>query len=563
MNAGQLREVVGGLRRAADPPGTSDAELLRRYAAGDEVAFELLVWRHAAMVLGVSRRVLHHAQDAEDAFQAAWLALARRARAVGRRGSVAGWLNQVAYRAALRARDRQAQRAHREQPITTPLIDATAADPAAEAGWRELQQVLDEQLDQLPERFRSVFVLRYLAGLTGVEAARALGCPIGTVVSRLVRARERLRTALTRRGFTVPAGLLAGSMALDALAPRTPAALVAAAVTGANGWINSQAGTLTEAAALAEGVLRNMWLNKLKKISTAMVLALAILGAGIAWYTAQAGQGVGDNSKTLDPENGNPYRAVTRHAGELETEWVLESAEVAGKADADAGGLKNELRWLIRGDTITIQRFGQSSTGTIQTDPKKSPCEVDIHLIEGPVPGARTYRGVYKREGMRLTVCYAGAGEPRPIEFATKAGSSAMLVVFRWTDNRPQGGLRLPGNRDLTYPPPPVIDPKKAAPTEKKDPSPEVRFPLDPSPVQLLAPELLPHDLKISPAIMPGGPITLPPGYAPATDVYMMPASELYRITTPLLKKLLAPPVELPKDEPLPKPRRVDGSKDA
>jgi Sigma-70 region 2 len=94
MHPGPLRELIHTLRRAADRPGTPDAELLRRYVAGDEAAFELLVWRHAALVLGVCRRVLRHAHDAEDAFQATWLALARRARSVGRRGSVAGWLDE-------------------------------------------------------------------------------------------------------------------------------------------------------------------------------------------------------------------------------------------------------------------------------------------------------------------------------------------------------------------------------------------------------------------------------------------------------------------------------------
>src|SRR5436305_7642038 len=121
-----------GCGGAADPAGTSDGDLLRRYSGGDEAAFELLVWRHAAMVLGVCRRVLRHAQDAEDAFQASWLALARRARSVGRRGSVAGWLYQVAYRIALRARARAARRAGQELPIAEPIVDA-AADPAAQA----------------------------------------------------------------------------------------------------------------------------------------------------------------------------------------------------------------------------------------------------------------------------------------------------------------------------------------------------------------------------------------------------------------------------------------------
>src|SRR5262245_2898648 len=154
MHAGQLRDMVHSLRRAAadDRPGTADGELLRRYAvSGDETAFELLVWRHAALVLGVCRRVLRQAHDAEDAFQATWLALARRARSGGRRGTVAGWLYQVAYRAALRVRRRAQARNGREQPLGDPLVDPSASDPAAGAGCRELRRVLDEQVGRLPE----------------------------------------------------------------------------------------------------------------------------------------------------------------------------------------------------------------------------------------------------------------------------------------------------------------------------------------------------------------------------------------------------------------------------
>jgi RNA polymerase sigma factor (sigma-70 family) len=551
MNAGQLREVVHDLRRAADAPATADAELLRRYTAGDEAAFELLVWRHAALVLGVCRRVLHHAQDAEDAFQATWMALARRTRWVGRRGSVAAWLYQVAYRIALRAKARAIRRAGREQPMATPLIDATAADPAAQAGWHELRQVLDEQLGRLPERFRTVFVLRCLAGLSGPEAARALGCPVGTVESRLTRARQRLRAALVRRGFTVPAAIAS----FDTLASQAPAALVATAVRGATAFITKHVAVPMEAAQLAEGVLRAMLLTRLRNVAAVIVIGLALVGAGIGWYGADAGE---PDKGAKDKVSERLQKA--RPLAELEGEWLLEKSEVGGKVNPDIGWLKNELRWVVRGESITIQRFGQSVMGTIKLDVKKSPREIDLHLVEGPVPGQRIYRGIYKREDVRLTVCYAAPGEPRPTEFATKAGASAMLASFRWSEGR---GPNTSGNPRLTYPPT-VFVPMKASPLSELKVLSESAVPLS----TFFNPKTL------TPSVTPGGPVYLAPTdtsplyqpVMPGGPVYLAPTdtSPLYQLTVPpsMLKPLQGPPFELPKDTPLPK-KRVDDSKDA
>src|SRR5262249_11997277 len=137
MPARPLHDLVQHLRRAAAPAesrGVSDAELLGRFVATrDESAFELLVWRHGRMVLGVCRRVLGHAQDAEDAFQATFLTLARRAASIGRHGSVGGWLYQVAYRAALRARSEASRRAAREGPLDELTARDGRPDPGADA----------------------------------------------------------------------------------------------------------------------------------------------------------------------------------------------------------------------------------------------------------------------------------------------------------------------------------------------------------------------------------------------------------------------------------------------
>jgi RNA polymerase sigma factor (sigma-70 family) len=154
------------------------------------------------MVFGVCRRILHHEQDAEDAFQAAFLMLARKAGSIGKRDSVSGWLYTVAYRIALRAKMRSARRGHVEKPLDELPIDAKSGDPADLTAWRELRQMLDAELSQIPEKYRTAFILCHLEGKTCEEAAEQLGCPRGTVQSRVGRARERLRARLTLRGWT-------------------------------------------------------------------------------------------------------------------------------------------------------------------------------------------------------------------------------------------------------------------------------------------------------------------------------------------------------------------------
>src|SRR5262245_31771849 len=195
---GHLRHLFG--RRAA--PAVGDGELLERFrTARDEAAFELLVRRHAPLVYGVCRRALHDPHDAEDAFQATFLTLVRKAGTIESGASLASWLYKVALRNALRVRERSAHRAGMERPLQDLDFADDVPDPVAEAAWRELQPVLDSEVQRLPEKYRAAFVLCCLQGKTNEEAAAELGCPKGTVLSRLSRARERLRDRLACRGL--------------------------------------------------------------------------------------------------------------------------------------------------------------------------------------------------------------------------------------------------------------------------------------------------------------------------------------------------------------------------
>jgi RNA polymerase sigma factor (sigma-70 family) len=185
--------------------GTSDAQLLDRFVRRhDQAAFAALVCRHGPMVLGVCRRVLHHEQDAEDAFQATFLMLACKAASIGKRESVGGWLYTTAFRLALRARDRAERRGRVQKPLTDSLIDGRGLDPADAAAGREFLRALDAALDDIPEKYRTAFVLCHLEGRSYAEAAEHLGCPLGTVQSRAGRALERLRALLAQRGWAAP-----------------------------------------------------------------------------------------------------------------------------------------------------------------------------------------------------------------------------------------------------------------------------------------------------------------------------------------------------------------------
>jgi RND family efflux transporter MFP subunit len=274
----KVPRLLGRLRGAAARAdgGPSDAQLLDRFAStGDEAAFELLVWRHQGLVFGVCRRVLQDDHEAEDAFQAAFLTLARKAAAVVRREAVAGWLYRVAYRVALTARTARLRRAGREKSLDAAATVAAPADPALLPEQRELRAVVDEEVNRLPEKFRAAVALCYLEGKSVEEAAVQLGCPRGTVASRLARARKQLHGRLSRRGLTLAtaAGLtLAAPDRLIHATARAAGSYVAAVTAGAT----AAPVVPVKVVAMTEGVLKTMFYRKLV---TGVVVLLTLAGA--------------------------------------------------------------------------------------------------------------------------------------------------------------------------------------------------------------------------------------------------------------------------------------------
>jgi RNA polymerase sigma factor (sigma-70 family) len=271
MSERLFHRLVKRLRTAGPGVGDlpTDGDLLDRYLrARDESAFELLVRRHGALVLGVCRRTLRDNHAAEDAFQATFLILARKASSV-RQATVAGWLYRVALRVALRSRQSAARRSSREQPI---INEPSVEEPDPFTG-SELRAVLDDELRRLPERFRLPVLLCYVEGNTTEQAAQLLGCPRGTILSRLATARKRLSRRLLRRGVGVPAAGLAAALA----EPAWPAAVPAANAAKTLHSVLSISGASSQAAHLAQGVIHAMFLSKLRW-AVGVVLVLGVLG---------------------------------------------------------------------------------------------------------------------------------------------------------------------------------------------------------------------------------------------------------------------------------------------
>ena len=269
------------------PSGLTDGQLLDRFATGvgpeSSLAFEALVERHGPMVLRVCRGVLGDPHDAQDAFQATFLVLIRKAGSIRDRGSLASWLHGVALRVASHAKGADARRRRREREKAERAVFESVMETEAEMeADDDLGPRLHEEVGRLPERYRAAVVLCYLEGHTCEDAARVLRWPVGTVKSRLSRAKQRLRGRLTRLGLA-PASALErppGALAIAPLSPRlTQATAEAAARFGAR---SSPSASALGAVALAKGVLKAMTLAKLKWTAMGLMAGAAWLGISSA-----------------------------------------------------------------------------------------------------------------------------------------------------------------------------------------------------------------------------------------------------------------------------------------
>jgi RNA polymerase sigma factor (sigma-70 family) len=283
-----------GLLDAGMVAEVSDAELLGRFTAerdaAAEIAFAALVRRHGPMVFRVCRQIVGDRHTAEDAFQATFLILARRAGSIHGPELLGNWLHGVAFRTAREARMRE----HRRQRRECAIGSAGAGEPVDRSGrpdltlvCREEFEALHEEVSRLPERYRVPVVLCDLEGLTYQDAALRLGCPVGTIGVRLRRARERLRARMARRGLAPTASLLATLLApAEAASAIPPPVLVESTIKAAMGFVVNPGATAelarTPAIALTERILQTMAFSRFKA-ATHLALAVGITAA-VAWF---------------------------------------------------------------------------------------------------------------------------------------------------------------------------------------------------------------------------------------------------------------------------------------
>jgi RNA polymerase sigma factor (sigma-70 family) len=335
-NLDSLLHCVRAATLAGGEPAPTDQALLAAFVARrDEVAFEALVRRHGPLVLSACRRVLREPADVEDAFQATFLVLYRKAASIRRGESMGGWLFHVARRVALKARAAAVRREGRQAraPRRPP-----GAEPDADLTWREACEVLHEELDKLHEQFRLPLLLCYLQGRSRDEAARQLGLSLDTLRGRLERGRVALRGRLLRRGITLSAGLLAA--AADPAAAAVPASLVRATlgvVTGA---------AAPAVVALARGV--PLMVSGKFLLTAGSVLAAGLLVAGLSPRpTGQPGPPAARAAGVMDtpPAASRPAPPAADPAG-----TVRYAGRVLGPDDRPVAGAKVYYHFITRAD---------------------------------------------------------------------------------------------------------------------------------------------------------------------------------------------------------------------
>jgi RNA polymerase sigma-70 factor (ECF subfamily) len=414
------------------PVGGADSALLESFLRhGDEAAFGALVQRYGPLVFGVCRRVLQHQQDAEDAFQATFLVLARKAGSISKRECVGSWLYGVAYRIARQAKAKMAR-----LPIyNANLPEVPTVDGLPELVWRDLRPVLDEEVSRLARKYREPFLLCYFEGKTNEQAARQLGCPLGTVLSRLARARDRLRSRLKRRGIALSVAMLATLLAEETASAAVPAALArkavkAAAVCRGQGGMFPPTVSAT-VAMFAEGFLTAQRRTKLQQTVLGVVgtaMGLAVIGI-LVFAVISAGTG------HRDRPGGSPSNTLlAADAGDeqkIRGAWIATRVEVGGNLMKDKGSRiefnndskKWDLDCKIQFEGVPEHKFQVTAQYTI--DPTQAPRAVDLKLPNGVM------LGIYRFENETLHLCFDAGGKERPKEFATKPQTAMFYYVLK------------------------------------------------------------------------------------------------------------------------------------
>jgi RNA polymerase sigma factor (sigma-70 family) len=349
-NQGAILRGIGQIFNEGSLTGLSEGQLLGRFAGGDEGAFEALVTRHGPMVLGVCRRLLYDRRDVEDAFQATFLVLLRKAGALRDAEGLSPWLHGVAYRVAARIRSHSARRPAEESKGARP----EAVEAACDLERGELRALLDEEIHRLPEKYRRPVVLCYIEGRTHEEAARRLRCSTGSVRGRLDRARQKLKDRLVRRGVAPAAGLAALAAGAESASAAVPTPLIAGTVAtlarAATATAVSGAAS-TSALELADAVFRGMIVARLK-VAALLVVGLFTLGA-MSLVVALEPSGPRTSPRTA-PTQAGPARAPGGHPNDQKEGKPQPGIVVTGRVLDDAGR-PIAGAWVSRGSDLRGQ----------------------------------------------------------------------------------------------------------------------------------------------------------------------------------------------------------------
>jgi RNA polymerase sigma factor (sigma-70 family) len=333
MTAKHLSKALHHLRCVLRPPSSSaltDGQLLARFVTSrDEAAFNELVRRHGPMVLGVCRRILRHTQDAEDAFQAAFLVLARKAASVVNRHAVGSWLFRVSYRIAVDAKAINDKRRRREKQVEEmPHPEVSPIEP------KDWLPRLDNELNLLPEHYRAVIVACDLEGMSGKEAARLMDISEGTVSSRLARGRCLLAKRLSRSGLSLSVGALTAELAEGSVSAPVSVSLLSSTTKAVLG----QAILSNSVEILMKGALKIMLLTKLK-LAVGAVMVMVALGTSGLVYRASGQSTPAITERKPDGKPRTELEALRRENEllKLNLEVVLEKVRAQ---EAELRGLK-------------------------------------------------------------------------------------------------------------------------------------------------------------------------------------------------------------------------------
>jgi RNA polymerase sigma factor (sigma-70 family) len=456
MPTSPMTEVMQYLRGTLLPegPGMTDGQLLECFVdRRDAAALEALLWRHGPMVWGVCRRILGNHHDAEDAFQATFLVLVRKAASVFPRAKVGNWIYGVAHQTALKARDIRARRRTRERPASHMPESAVKGRDL----FHDLQPLLDLEISRLPEKYRTVIALCELGGKTVRETARQLGCPEGTVASRLARGKSMLAKRLARQGMAVTGATLAALLSRCAASASVPSSLMTSTIKAMTLVVAGQATTAGiisgTVAALTDKVVKAMFLNKLIKLVVVLLLIAPLSGAAGLIYQTQ-GARPANTAHASTPSRAPTVRETDkqRQANDLERlqgTWRLFSSEMDGVRLGEGRPEIKDSRLVFQGSLVTMagklfhspelkmEPENVKALGTLTLDASKTPKVIVFKWDANPWLTSEylIQRGIYALDGDHLKLCFYLPGQDTksllPTEFSANAGSKRSLGTWK------------------------------------------------------------------------------------------------------------------------------------